>query len=410
MNTGGMKFRTAVCPHCGATVTIGENISHITCSYCGSDILIDDTASETDRVLQAHSNARKRDYQTQIEYEKQKSDLEYEKEKKMQDLRLLAEERSKKEEERIAFKKGKSSKFLIVFAVICLLSAISCFQNGKIASGLIACLQTALFGGSWAVGMQYIKAKTAALHTLLTVAGLLLIIPFLLCTSFVYTSRPDLKWPESGLSASIPDPKAQKGEVTLDSDSVFSADIYRFPEERYDDYVSACIDLGFSVNAIKDPTSYNASAADGTQLILIYYESQKEMSISLYAPQASSDSNTSESSAAAETLPEEKPDQNSDAASAAVTPEFKEAMDSYEAFFDEYIDFMSKMSTTDSSAEMLSEYSEYMTKYADTMQKMDSIDEDKLSPADDAYYLEVMARITEKLTKASLENAGNAGS
>lgn len=347
MNTDGMKFRTAVCPHCGATVTIGENISHITCSYCGSDILIDDAASETDRVLQAHSNARRRDYQTQLEYEKQKSDLEYEKEKKMQDLRILDEERRKKEEERTAFKKGKSSKLLIVFVVISLLAAISCFRSGKIVSGLIACVQTALFGGAWACGMQYINTKIPALHSLLMAAGLLLIIPFMLCNSIVYTDRPD--------QISQYTPPAPADSSTSES-SASSAS------------VSAAA-------GISDTASADTSASADTEV----------------------------SAAAADTVSEKEPDQKASAASAAVTPEFKEAMDSYEAFFDAYIDFMNKMSTSDSTAEMLSEYSEYMTKYADTMEKMDAIDEDQLSPADDAYYIEVTTRITEKLAKVSLQ-------
>ncbi len=39
--------------------------------------------------------------------------------------------------------------------------------------------------------------------------------------------------------------------------------------------------------------------------------------------------------------------------------------------------------------------------YTGTMEKLDAIDESKLSPADDAYYIEVMARIEVKLLQAS---------
>lgn len=80
-----------------------------------------------------------------------------------------------------------------------------------------------------------------------------------------------------------------------------------------------------------------------------------------------------------------------------VSPEFKEAMDSYEAFFDEYVEFMKKYSNSDDTFGMLSEYSDYMIKYADMMDKIDKIDTGELSTPDYAYYIEVTARIQKKL-------------
>ena len=80
-----------------------------------------------------------------------------------------------------------------------------------------------------------------------------------------------------------------------------------------------------------------------------------------------------------------------------IRPEFKEAMDSYEAFFDEYVDFMEKYEDSDDVLGMLDEYSDYLTKYADYMEKLDDVDTNNLSAADAAYYAEVSARITKKL-------------
>lgn len=83
---------------------------------------------------------------------------------------------------------------------------------------------------------------------------------------------------------------------------------------------------------------------------------------------------------------------------AAVSPEFKEAMDSYEAFFDEYYDFMKKYSNADSTAQMsmLTDYINYMAKYIDMMEKLGSI-ENNLSEKEALYYAEVTARIYKKL-------------
>lgn len=78
---------------------------------------------------------------------------------------------------------------------------------------------------------------------------------------------------------------------------------------------------------------------------------------------------------------------------------FREAMDSYEAFFDEYIEFMKKFESTDDPSTLLGAYADYMHQYSETMQKLDDIDEDSLSDDDYAYYIEVHTRILEKLAE-----------
>lgn len=78
-----------------------------------------------------------------------------------------------------------------------------------------------------------------------------------------------------------------------------------------------------------------------------------------------------------------------------IRPEFKEAMDSYEAFFDEYIEFLESYDANDMS--MLLEYTSFLSQYNETMGKLEDIDESELSPEEDAYYLEVMLRIDQKL-------------
>ena len=80
---------------------------------------------------------------------------------------------------------------------------------------------------------------------------------------------------------------------------------------------------------------------------------------------------------------------------------FKAAMDSYEAFFDEYVVFMKKYEESDDPTSLLTEYSTYMTKYADTMEKIDTIDENELNDAELQYYTEVNLRISQKLLEVS---------
>lgn len=89
----------------------------------------------------------------------------------------------------------------------------------------------------------------------------------------------------------------------------------------------------------------------------------------------------------------------SDTASAGdtVNPEFKEMLDSYESFIDEYIAFMKNYNSSDNQLAMLNDYLKFMEKYMDIMSKLDAINRDDLSGADLAYYIEVTARIAQKL-------------
>ena len=82
-----------------------------------------------------------------------------------------------------------------------------------------------------------------------------------------------------------------------------------------------------------------------------------------------------------------------------VTPKFKELMDSYEEFFDEYVDFINKYKNADAEdmVALTGDYADYMTKYTEMMDKMQKIENDDLSTQDAAYYVEVTARINQKL-------------
>lgn len=89
---------------------------------------------------------------------------------------------------------------------------------------------------------------------------------------------------------------------------------------------------------------------------------------------------------------------------AGVSPEFKQYMDSYEAFFDEYLAFMASMDGEEDGLGVLLRYAEMMERYAEVMDSLDAIDEEELSTADEIYYLEVLSRINRKLLEASAED------
>lgn len=87
----------------------------------------------------------------------------------------------------------------------------------------------------------------------------------------------------------------------------------------------------------------------------------------------------------------------SNVATDGVTPEFKETMDEYEAFFDSYIEFMEGYDESNATITQLSKYTKMMAQYSETMEALDRIEESTMTEADDQYYTKVMLRINQKL-------------
>ena len=83
---------------------------------------------------------------------------------------------------------------------------------------------------------------------------------------------------------------------------------------------------------------------------------------------------------------------------AGVSPDLKAFLDSYEAFVDEYVDFMNGYYKNPGNViSMLDDYTKIMDKYADFMEKLDKYDSSTMNAADCAYYLKVIARVEKKM-------------
>ena len=123
---------------------------------------------------------------------------------------------------------------------------------------------------------------------------------------------------------------------------------------------------------------------------------EKNESSSAPKEEAKKEEPKAESSSQAEETPkgEEQVDETT------VRPEFKEAMDSYEAFFDEYVEFMNQYKNDPTNAELLAQYSDMLSKEAKMLKEFDDMkNDDSMTTAETAYYLEVHSRIMDKLAK-----------
>lgn len=99
----------------------------------------------------------------------------------------------------------------------------------------------------------------------------------------------------------------------------------------------------------------------------------------------------------------DKKKDNSEVDTEEMRPEFKEAMDSYEAFYDEYCEFMKKYNANPTDTELISSYSDIMTEMVEMTEKFEAWEENDLNTAELKYYIEVNNRVAQKLVEVTNE-------
>ena len=80
-----------------------------------------------------------------------------------------------------------------------------------------------------------------------------------------------------------------------------------------------------------------------------------------------------------------------------IRPEFKEAMDSYEAFYIEYCEFMKEYSENPTNLTLLEKYADMLIKAEEMNEAFEAWDEDELSNEELKYYLDVNNRVMQML-------------
>lgn len=225
-------------------------------------------------------------------------------------------------------------------------------------------------------------------------------------------------WPIIGPGALIPAPEGESCEISQDSEEYFYAEIGGVTQVGFNDYVKKCIEAGFKDDYYKVDSYYyeaknnnegyvltlNFNETGNSLSIQIYKfeseeqtEEQKEISSETPQPKAT-ETPKPQPTAAPKPTPTSKPTESK---KAGVSPDFKELMDSYEKFMNEYVAFMKKYQNSGNAASMLADYVKFTERYADFVKKVENIDEGSLSAADLAYYSEVMARVTKKLSEVA---------
>lgn len=88
-------------------------------------------------------------------------------------------------------------------------------------------------------------------------------------------------------------------------------------------------------------------------------------------------------------------------AGADIDPAFKAAMEAYEAFFDEYVEFMLAFEAAEDPTALLGKGLALLQQYEEEMTALEELGEGPLTDAEALYYAEVMLRIQQKLLEVA---------
>lgn len=202
-----------------------------------------------------------------------------------------------------------------------------------------------------------------------------------------------ITWPSAGAGSLVPAPVSTTGMIDSDSSGFFYAYVGETSAEDYAAYVDACSQAGFNVDYDRGDDWYGANNAGGVSL-RIEFRGFNTMTIRVDVPDGEASSEP-----VAEPVESDGGDPAADAATSG-SADFRATMDAYEAFMNEYCDFMETYSADPNNVvAMASDYADMMGRYAEFSEQIEAVDENSLSADDLAYYTEVMGRVTARLAE-----------
>lgn len=210
----------------------------------------------------------------------------------------------------------------------------------------------------------------------------------------------DIIFPIGQAGNAVPKPKSTFGKIDYESDDRFSLYLGNTPKADYNEYVTACIDKGFTVGYRKDDKFYYAYNADGWYVSLEYV-GFNVMRIDVRPPEEPDESEQSSDASKPETTNAPETSKPAEAAASGLRSDFKEAMDNYESFMNDYVDFMKKYQANPTDLSLITDYATYINKYNELSQSFEKWDSSDMNDAETAYYLEVQTRVNNKLLEVA---------
>lgn len=210
----------------------------------------------------------------------------------------------------------------------------------------------------------------------------------------------EISWPASKAGNQLPAPESTVGKFSSEHDEDFFVYIGNTSKESYNNYVKACSEKGFTVDYDKGDDYYTAKNSEGWR-VSIKYEGFNIMSIDIDKPSSSTDNAVTAPAAPETEKAAEENKANDTQLVNGMRKDFKEAMDSYEAFMNEYVEFVKKYQSNPNDAKLLADYAKYMSKYTDMCDKFDKWENQNLNATEQVYYIDVQARVSKKLLEVA---------
>lgn len=203
----------------------------------------------------------------------------------------------------------------------------------------------------------------------------------------------EITWPTTGIGAKLPVPVSNLGKVTSDSSNCYRITVGNTTIENFNDYVKACEQKGFIVDYLKNEGYYEAKDSEGYRLNLSYIGCNR-IDIMVQTPKEENETTTPPAVTTTTQAPVEEP------SSGGLRPEFKEAMDSYEEYLNEYVAFMKKYNDNPNDLTLLADYAKHLAKYSEMTVAFEKWEGD-MNDEETAYYIDVQSRVSKKLLEVA---------
>ena len=82
-------------------------------------------------------------------------------------------------------------------------------------------------------------------------------------------------------------------------------------------------------------------------------------------------------------------------------PDFKAAIDSYENYINDYVDFMKKYNANPMDYKLIAEYSKMMIEYGKMVKDFEKWEDEEMNAAETAYYVDVQSRVSKRLLEVA---------
>lgn len=282
--------KSLTCPNCAGDFSVADLLDDdgfVTCLNCRkrfrtADILCQSNEEKVEEIrAKAYTEVEKDRTQAYREVEQGKRELERERFKWNTDKEELAE----KEKQVIVFKKSKYRKWLIVFISLSLFLAIRGFGDSNTWAGIIAVAMMLLFSLAFLMGNNVIAEKTKNFRLIPTILAFAMFIPYTVLLARVDEIADEkFVWENIILYQIIPEPQSNYGYISSNEDDYLSIKIHKITENDYREYIKACKEKGFNIDAETSSSSYEAYNRSGYKIRISYYSYSNAYWISLDDP------------------------------------------------------------------------------------------------------------------------------